>query len=127
MGTSTVSQIVALQAMARIDELARVQRDEVRTSLDLAETALRLHVPDWTWRRPSGGRSLWARLPRGDAGAFAQIALLHGVAISAGPTLAFGDDHGSFVRVPFVHEPETIREAGRRLGDAWTAYASSLR
>jgi DNA-binding transcriptional MocR family regulator len=126
MGTSTISQIVALQAMAQIDDLARIQRAEVRASLDLMESALRTHVPEWTWRRPSGGRSLWARLPRGDGGDFAQLALLHGVALSSGSTLGFGEECRAFVRVPFVHPPETIREACRRLGDAWNAYTAEL-
>ena len=32
-------------------------------------------LPDWTWRRPGGGLSLWVRLPRGNGAEFARVAL----------------------------------------------------
>jgi DNA-binding transcriptional MocR family regulator len=126
MGTSTVSQVIALRAMASLDSTISTQRAEVATTLALMEESLRTHVPAWTWRRPSGGRSIWARLPAGTSKDFAQLALLHGVAVSAGSALCFdgaGDHH---LRLPFVQSPGVIEEACRRLGDAWSFYTTGL-
>jgi DNA-binding transcriptional MocR family regulator len=122
MGTSTVSQIVALQAMGHLDDLVEIQRNEVRDALNQVEAGLYKHIPEWEWRRPSGGRSLWVRLPNRDAAEFAHVAFLHGVAVAAGSTLAFGDVGREFLRLPFVHPPAAIGEACRRLADAWRAY-----
>ena len=41
-------------------------------------------------RRPAGGLSFWARLPAGTATEFAQVALLHGVTVVAGPATVVG-------------------------------------
>ena len=124
LGTSAVTQIVALELMASLERILQVQRDEVRASLALMEDLLQVHVPEWTWRRPSGGRSVWVRLPHGESKDFAQVALLHGVALSAGSTLSFDESCNDYLRLPFVHPPEIMREGCRRLGDAWTSYVA---
>jgi DNA-binding transcriptional MocR family regulator len=127
MGTSAVSQIVALELLPSLDQgILKTQRQEVKTSLALVEELLRTHAPGWTWRRPEGGRSLWIRLPRGDGGDFAQLALLHGVAVSAGPTLSFDESFKTHIRLQFVQPPEILREGCWRLGDAWNAYMAQL-
>ena len=124
LGTSAVSQIVALELMTNIEPILQVQRDEVRTSLALMEDLLGVHAPDWTWRRPSGGRSVWIRLPQGKSKDLAQLALMYGVALSAGSTLSFDESFEDYLRLPFVHPPEIMREGCRRLGDAWTSYVA---
>ncbi|MEZ5098513.1 MAG: PLP-dependent aminotransferase family protein [Thermoleophilia bacterium] len=127
MGTSAVSQTIGLQLLAQLEtSILRIQREEVRLALATAEECLRVHLPDWRWRTPGGGRSLWARLPCGDATHFAQHALLHGVAITSGATLCFDGSGDRHVRLPFVQPPELLAEGCRRLGDAWNAYAQSV-
>jgi DNA-binding transcriptional MocR family regulator len=127
MGTSAVSQIVALELLANLEpRILEAQRQEVKASLALVEELLATYAPDWQWRRPEGGRSIWIRLPQGDGRDFAQLALLHGVAVSAGPTLSFEESFKSHIRVQFVQPPEILREGCWRLGDAWNAYVAHL-
>jgi DNA-binding transcriptional MocR family regulator len=69
---------------------------------------------------------MWIRLPRGQGGDFTQFALLHGVAVSAGPTLSFDESFSQHIRLQFVQRAEELQEGARRLGDAWNAYLASL-
>jgi DNA-binding transcriptional MocR family regulator len=127
MGTSAVSQLVALELLPALeDRILDVQRREVRRSLELAEELLGTHTPNWRWTRPKGGRSLWIRLPHGDGQDFARLALSHGVALSAGTTLSFDGSFEPYVRVQFVQPPGLLREGVRRLGMAWEAYSAGM-
>jgi DNA-binding transcriptional MocR family regulator len=63
------------------------------------------------------------KLPYGDATGFAQIALRHGVAVVPGP-LASPDGRGADrLRLPFVHDAETMTEGIQRLARAWRAFS----
>jgi DNA-binding transcriptional MocR family regulator len=127
MGTSAVSQVVFRELLRGLEErLLSIQRDEVRTSLELMEDALRSHLPEWRWRRPEGGRTLWVRLPRGDARDFAQVALAHGIAVTSGETLSIDGSFTDHLRIPFVFPPKLISEGSHRLEDAWAAYTPLL-
>jgi DNA-binding transcriptional MocR family regulator len=126
MGTSAIAQVVVRDLLENIDSILELQRAEVRSSLDLMETALRTSLPDWRWRRPKGGRSLWVQLPHGNAKNFAEFALLNGVAVSSGTTLSHDGGFEDFIRLPFVYPPRIISEACHRLQDAWTSYAATL-
>jgi len=73
-------------------------------------------LPDWAYRVPEGGLSLWLRMDRDEATALSQRAQTHGVMVHAGPR--FGADPGTFeryVRLPYVQPPELLREAVRRI------------
>ena len=127
MGTSAVSQLVALELLPALeDRILDVQRREVKRSLELAEELFGTHTPNWRWTRPKGGRSLWIRLPHGDGQDFARLALSHGVALSAGTTLSFDGSFEPYVRVQFVQPPGLLREGVRRLGMAWDAYSAGM-
>lgn len=72
--------------------------------------------PNWTYRVPEGGLSLWLRMDDEDATVLSQRAQTHGVLVHAGPR--FGADPGTFeryVRLPYVQPPEQLRDAVRRL------------
>jgi DNA-binding transcriptional MocR family regulator len=127
MGTSAVSQAVARELMAEdAARILEIQREEVRTTLGLMEESLRTHLPTWRWPDPAGGRSLWVQLPEGNGNDFAQVALLHGVAVSSGSTVSLDDAFDDHLRVGFVQSPAVIREGCRRLADAWSSYAARL-
>jgi aspartate/methionine/tyrosine aminotransferase len=65
------------------------------------------------------------RIPTGDARGFAQVAQRFGVTVVPGPVLSPDGGHTDRLRLPFVHPPETIAEAVRRLAAAWAAYAGA--
>lgn len=124
LGSSVLSQAVALRLLERGARVRALRRAQMTESLDRLEGLLRQHLPDWTWARPAGGLSLWARLPYGSASELAKSAIRHRVAIVPGsvmsPRGAF-DDH---VRLPLGRGTETMTAAIERLAGAWNEYAS---
>lgn len=127
LGCSILSQLAAVELLGRLDAIRRERRREVRTKYRRLAALLGKYLPSWKWREPAGGLSLWVRLPHGDATGFAQAALRQGVAIVPGP-LASPDSGGADrIRLPFVHDADTMTEGVKRLARAWRAYAPERR
>jgi DNA-binding transcriptional MocR family regulator len=123
LGSSMLSQVIAVHLLERADEVRRRRRAQITTHRDTLAAALRQHVPDWSWTLPEGGLSMWVRLPHGDASELAQVALRHGVSLLTGPSISADGGHAQHLRLVFVHEPDVIAEAVARLAQAWKAYA----
>jgi DNA-binding transcriptional MocR family regulator len=127
LGCSVLSQLAAVELLGRIEVIRRGRRREVRTKYDRLARLLKSLLPSWSWTPPAGGLSLWVKLPHGDATGFAQIALRHGVAVVPGP-LASPDGGGADrLRLPFVHDAETMMEGVERLARAWRAFTPEAR
>jgi DNA-binding transcriptional MocR family regulator len=119
-GTPAVDQLVAAQLLPDLDTVAARRREQLAVRLTRLEDAVRTHLPDWRWRSPAGGLSVWLRLPTPDAPTLVRAAERHGVAVATGASfgLAAGDHH-DHVRLPFVADPDVIAEGVRRLATAW--------
>jgi DNA-binding transcriptional MocR family regulator len=76
---------------------------------------------------PAGGLSLWAKLPRGNADEFAQVALRHGVSVVPGSLASPEGGASDHLRLPFVLDAESMEEGIVRLARAWAAYGASAR
>jgi DNA-binding transcriptional MocR family regulator len=127
LGCSILSQLAAVELLARIEAIRRARRREVRAKYGRMARLLKSLLPSWSWTPPAGGLTLWVKLPHGDATGFAQVALRHGVAVVPGP-LASPDSSGTDrLRLPFVHEPDTMAEGMQRLARAWRAYSPQIR
>lgn len=127
LGSSILSQLAAVELLARIEAIRRARRREVRAKYGRMARLLKSLLPSWSWTPPAGGLTLWVKLPHGDATGFAQVALRHGVAVVPGP-LASPDSSGTDrLRLPFVHEPDTMAEGMQRLARAWRAYSPQIR
>jgi DNA-binding transcriptional MocR family regulator len=123
LGNSAVSQAVAARLLPRAEEIREARRRQITERLAVMEKELARLLPDWTWKRPGGGLSLWVRLPRGNAAEFARVALRHGVSVLPGSICSPTNGFSEFLRLPFVLEPAKIREGVRLLAQAWRAYA----
>ena len=122
-GTSTVSQAVAIRVLERLADLETERRAEISAAADLFERLLGEHLPDWRWDRPTGGLTAWLQLPFGDAGAFAQVALRHGVAVVPGAMMSISGGHTDRIRLTYADAAQ-LPEGIARLGAAWRAYRS---
>jgi DNA-binding transcriptional MocR family regulator len=123
LGSGVLDQVVAARLLERLPELEVTNSTLLQDRLEGTQELLRRHLPEWSWRQPTGGPSLWVRLAGADAARFAQVALRHGVEIIPGE--AFGTDgmvFGEHVRLPFTCEPTVMAEAVGRLAAAWAAY-----
>lgn len=124
LGTPLVDQLLAARLLPRIDEVAQWRRKQLRRRLDLVASLLVELLPEWTWRMPSGGTSLWVQLPHEGASEFSQLALRHGVMILPGPVFSARGGYDDHLRIPFVIEPSALRMGIERLAAAWTEYTA---
>ena len=122
LGSPIFTQAMAVHLLGEEVAAEKLRRRESSTRLDLLAALLKQHLPDWSWRRPDGGLLLWARMPSGDANELAPIARRHGVAIVAGSANSPEHRFADRVRLPFVADPATMKEAMARLGRAWAEY-----
>ena len=126
MGSSLVTEALAARLVAHTERVRELRVGEISDSLDVLTAAFTRLLPEWTWRRPSGGLSFWARLPAGNATALAQLGLLHGVTVTPGSALAVDGANDDHVRLQFVQSAAAIELGVKRLAHAWRSYASQL-
>ena len=127
LGGSLLSQLAAVRLLPRAEEVRELRRREIRERLDVLTRQLAKQLPEWTWTPPAGGLSLWVKLPRGNADAFAQLALRHGVSVVPGSLASPDGRLNDHLRLPYVLDRETMEEGVRRLARAWAAYGATFR
>ena len=119
LGSPGPSQAVALAVLEDFERATSKPRALAKARLDVLVRELRTRLPSWRFAEPAGGLSVWASLPTGSAEELAQIALRHGVAISAGTASSPHGRHSNHVRLCAGPSPELIREGVRQLAIAW--------
>jgi DNA-binding transcriptional MocR family regulator len=127
LSSSLVSQAVAIHMLERAQRLTTIRRRQVKSGLEHAVRLLGKHLPDWTYRRPAGGLSLWVRIPAGDVAELSELALRRGVAIVPGTVNSPEGRWSDHLRLPFVSSPATMEEGIRRIAEAWAEYAPERR
>ncbi|WP_228120490.1 MocR-like transcription factor YczR [Streptomyces fagopyri] len=119
MGGSVLNQLVGLGLLARTDQVLSERLPRLRAQRDALAESLGRHLPDWRWKSPPGGLSLWIDLGRPIASQLARAALTRGVRVEGGAR--FGADpgtHESRLRFPYTLAPEVLDEAVRRVAAA---------
>jgi DNA-binding transcriptional MocR family regulator len=120
---SLVSEAIGVRVLARAEELAEARRRQVRERLATMMRLMAKHLPKWSYLRPSGGLSLWVRLPAGDVEELRTIALRRGVAIVPGTVNSPEGRWRDHLRLPYVAEAAVLEAGVRRLAEAWDEYA----
>ncbi len=123
LGGSLVGQLGAVRLFLEADRVRQARRREMRERLERLTKLLARHLPSWTWADPAGGLSLWVKLPQGDADAFSQVALRHGVAVVPGTLASSVGGCADHLRIPYVLDAGPMKEGVERLARAWAAYA----
>jgi DNA-binding transcriptional MocR family regulator len=126
LGTSLPSQAIAVNLLARSEQVRARRLRELEARLTLLEELLQRHLPEWEWRRPQGGVSLWVRLPEGSSTELTQIAYRRGVSIAPGSLMSITGRFDEFVRLSFDHEEAVLEEGILRLAAAWKTYRRTL-
>ena len=125
LGSPLVTQAVGARLIRAMPEAQRLRREQLRPRRALLSQLLKKHLPQWQFRIPEGGFFLWVRLPAGDARELAQVALRHGVLILPGSTMSAAGLYTRYVRVPFLADPEVLRNGIARLAGAWREYQAA--
>jgi len=109
-----------------LPQVLEFQRHRLRAQREALAAALRAELPEWRFRLPAGGLSLWVRTEEGGVGgsALAAAAQSFGVWIGSGPRFGVDGVLERFVRLPYTQPPEVAREAVRRLAAARAAAAA---
>ncbi len=120
LGSTAYQQgIVAALVGGRHDEIVKWRADWLWPRYEAMAVALRSRLPGWGWAAPSGGLTIWARLPEGrESSAFAQSALRRGVAVVPGRLLSADGGGARHVRLAFALPPERLVAAVAALAGA---------
>lgn len=120
LGSPMPTQALGTVLLDREYESVRSWRnDQLRGRAKRLAEALRHHLPEFRFIVPDGGLSLWVEVPGGDAEAFAERALDHGVAVVPGRLLSPIDAVGPHVRLPFVQPQPVLEGAVEAMAKAW--------
>jgi DNA-binding transcriptional MocR family regulator len=124
--TSVPGQLIALDLIARADDLRRENSRVHQDRLRLLEQLMAEHLPDWRYGPPRGGLSLWVALPVGSSAALVRVAATHGVSIAGSAAFAASVSPDDHIRIPFTAPDDVLAEGIRRLGAAWREYRDAL-
>ncbi|GAA3716873.1 PLP-dependent aminotransferase family protein [Nonomuraea antimicrobica] len=116
LGGSVLDQLLARNLLAREADVLPSRLEQIREQRTALTAALAGHIPQWTWRLPPGGLSLWVDMGEPIASALAERALAYGVRIEGGAF--FAADPGLFeqrLRIPYTKPSDTLREAVHRM------------
>lgn len=119
LGTSIVAQSIAASLLPRIDDARAERRRTLRVARDRVMAAVASELPEWEFRAPVGGASLWIRLPGPTAGAFAEQARREGVYLLPGPTFSCEDGLQNQLRVAYADDVDETIDAIGVLARVW--------
>lgn len=119
IASPVLDQLIVGELLRRIDEVRAERAETLLSSRDALAAALRERLPEWEFRLPDGGMSLWAGLGAPLATALAEAAARHGVRVVPGPVFGVDGVLEDYVRLPYVLPPGTLRAAVDRLALAF--------
>lgn len=122
LGTSILSQVLALRVLESFDRIAGFRRRQLEAHCELLCKHLAEQLPLWRFKKPAGGLCLWARLPFGDATSFAQFAAREGVRILPGDSMTLDGSCTEYVRLSYTASPAIVEAGIIRLASAWRRY-----
>jgi DNA-binding transcriptional MocR family regulator len=128
LGSPVYEQLVAARLLRDREAHWSAHRERLRNQRDALATALSERLPEWRFRLPAGGLSLWCELPDDGRGGAIDLAIegeRRDVAVSPGPAFSLGGGLDSFVRVPYTRPADDLRSAAERLAAAWETVSRS--
>lgn len=121
LGCSVIDELVAVHLLADADRILAERRASLRRSRDALVALLRTHLPTWEFGVPSGGLTLWCRLPEPIAVAVAGQAERLGVYVVPGVRFSIGGGMAHHLRLPYAGDPGSFATAVERLRRAYDA------
>ncbi len=127
MAGPVLDQLVVAVLLADPTAALAQQRTRLAAGAAALRGALAAHLPDWTPSDPTGGTSVWVRLPGPFATDLALVAPSVGVRIAPGPRFGPDGTMESFLRLPFTASPAQLVTAVRRLASVVDRTAAGSR
>lgn len=120
LGTSLFDQLVVAELMGTAT-IANTRRVQLRQRRDALAAALGEHLPDWRFRLPDGGLTLWLQLPHGSATQLAADVEPAGVHLAPGPVFSVEGGLDNWLRFPYARPEEQLVQAVERIAATWSA------
>jgi DNA-binding transcriptional MocR family regulator len=118
MAGPVLDQLVAVRLMVRAPEIVAQRRVQLTRQRDALVEALRSNLPEWRFRIPGGGVTLWVELDAPVSTALARAAEETGVRVAPGPRFGVDGTLERFLRLPFTLPEVELVEAVKRLAAA---------
>jgi DNA-binding transcriptional MocR family regulator len=128
LGVPVMEQLAFLRLLEDPAATLDGQRIRLREQRDALVAAVRERLPEWRFRVPGGGLSLWCELPgRGLGIALTDEAERHGVIVAPGPVFAPEGGLDRFVRIPYTRRVEELELAVAGIAEAWATVSARQR
>jgi DNA-binding transcriptional MocR family regulator len=118
MSGPVLDQLVAARLLRHADAVLSLRRSTLRSQRDALVAALRAELPEWRFRVPAGGMSLWVELDAPISGALSRSAESYGVRLAAGPRFGVDGTMERFLRLPYTLPPDQLADAVKRIAAA---------
>lgn len=118
LGTPVLEQLVLAELLDDAEPVLARRREETRQRLDVVVAALREHLPEWRFRLPDGGLSLWCDVGEPISSRLAVAAEAHAVRLAPGARFSVNGSLERWIRVPYTLPGERLVEAIQRLAAA---------
>ena len=124
LGAPPLEQLTVALLLERADELIAERTSQLRVGRAALTDALRVELPQWRWVPGTGGLSLWVQLPRPVSSRLSAVAVDFGVVTTAGPRFGVDGAFEQWARLPYVHEPDQLRQAVAGLAAAYRTFTA---
>lgn len=124
LGAPLLEQLALVHLIENRHQVWAANRERLVLQRDALLDALGIELPDWTYHRPTGGLSVWCRLPQPRASALVVEAERLGVIAAAGRVFAVEGGLEHFVRIPWTRPADELELAVTRLAQAWAQSSS---
>jgi DNA-binding transcriptional MocR family regulator len=122
LGPSVPSQLLALQLLPHLDEIAVLRRRALEESVDAALAQLGRVLPEVVVAKPDGGSILWLRFPVEDTTALVSLAHTYDVRLAPDSIHTVSRRPGAFIRIDVDRARPLVQEGIERLATAWRAH-----
>jgi DNA-binding transcriptional MocR family regulator len=116
LGAALFEQLVLTELLAEPESVLAPQRAAIRERRDVLAAGLAEHCPQWSFRLPGGGLSLWCELDGPISTRLAVAAEGYGLRLAPGSRFGAHGGLERWLRVPFSLPPDTLRAAAAGLG-----------
>jgi DNA-binding transcriptional MocR family regulator len=112
LSVGLLDQLTATILLGRLDEVLEHRRAQLRERRDVLLAEISRLLPDWHAPAPSGGLSVWCRLPPGtSSAALAAGTAQHGLVLAEGRAFGTGHAFDDHLRLPFTRPAGELRRA----------------
>jgi DNA-binding transcriptional MocR family regulator len=119
LGVAVMDQLASAHLLLGDQTPLAERRAELKARESALATALHDRLPDWRFRRPEGGLSLWAALPGHSARPLVDAARHRNLMLAEGPRFGLNGSFERFLRLPYCLPEADLTDVVETLAELW--------